>query len=287
VAAPPASAPRNPNFKNGGYSEVLDKLGIPHRTIQPQMSVDLSGWPKDQVAKGLRVARVTGPKAGLARNAMPGAKFVTLDEVRKLDVARQATGLYLVGIDFVPRDLAEILKAHGLKLDAGGKLVDRLGEPVAAFVTSEMYRAEILKQALRESGSPSGLLTGLLDGLVPSAEAASPFPWRCFSFTPWALYHGGFHRWYEADTWVAAYGADGGGGCSSGSPLTRIDFLQARAEVGGGGSTNHCFNCETKHAHDEWDVGWFWPAHGIPVTTHSGVWADGSFSFSRTAHLSW
>ena len=31
----------------------------------------------------------------------------------------------------------------------------------------------------------------------------------------------------------------------------------------------------------------FYRAHGVPVTTHTGVWADGSFSFSRSAHLTW
>jgi hypothetical protein len=74
---------------------------------------------------------------------------------------------------------------------------------------------------------------------------------------------------------------------SAGTSPARIDYLQTRAAVGWPGSLQYCFACEAEHSHDEWDVGWFWPAHGIPTTTHTGVWADGSFSFSRTANLSW
>jgi hypothetical protein len=281
----PGGANRNPNFKDGGYSEILDKLGIPRPKLQPQMKpVDLATWPKDGAVHGLAPTRLKGERAGgLSPNALPGVKLVSLDEVRKMDIAR-SSGLYVVGTDFIPKELPEILRSKGLRLEKDGRLLDGQGQSAAAFITSEVY---LMSQQGTKQSSLHGFWNGLMEGLTPSAEAASPFPFRCFSFTPWALYHSGFHRWYEADTWAAAYGVDGQGGCSNASPHTRIDYLQTRAAVGWPGSVQHCFNCEAEHSHDEWDVGWFWPAHGIPTTTHSGVWADGSFSFSRTAHLSW
>ncbi|HSU16295.1 hypothetical protein [Longimicrobium sp.] len=272
---------RGTQHENPGYAGKLDSLGIPHRTLQEKMkTTDLGEWPKDGAANGITASRVTGGAVGLPREAARGARFVSVDDVRKLDVARQGTGLFIVGTDYVPRELPELLQAKGLTARPDGSLVDRNGEPVALFINNETYRVQ--------GGERQASLGGkLLDFLVPSAYAASPFAWRCFSFSPWALYHGGFHRWYEAGTSIAAYGADGGGGCSGGSPLTNIDFLQARAEVGSPGAQNFCFHCPTQSAYDTWDVGYFWPAHGTPTTTHSGVWADGSFSFSRTANLSW
>jgi hypothetical protein len=282
------NTPRNPNFKDGGYSETLDRLQIPHNKLVPTMKpVDLSTWPKDGAHYGPPPVRLKGAELGLSPNQLAGVRRVSLEEVRKMDVARQGSGLFVVGIDFVPRELPEILKAKGLRLDGQGRLLDRDGAPVAAFITSEVYRTGSQKQASQKQNALGGLLTGLADLFASPAEAASPFPWACYSFTPWAVYHGGFHRWYEADTWIAAYGADAHGGCSGGSPHTRIDYLQTRAAVGWPGSLQYCFTCEAEHSHDEWDVGWFWPAHGIPITTHSGVWADGSFSFSRTASLTW
>jgi hypothetical protein len=287
LAAQGQGPARNPNFKDGGYSETLDRLRIPHRKLEPAMKpVDLATWPKDGAVNGPSPARLKGAGLGLSPNQMPGVRMISLEEVRKMDVARQGSGLFVVGTEFVPRELPDILKAHGLRLDGQGQLVDRDGAPAAFFVTSEVYRASS-KPAGTKHSALDGFLSGLADAFSTPAEAASPFPWACFSFTPYAVYHGGFHRWYEADTWIAAYGADGQGGCSGASPHTRIDYLQTRAAVGWPGSLQYCFACEAEHSHDEWDVGWFWPAHGIPTTTHTGVWADGSFSFSRTANLSW
>ncbi|HEV8577539.1 MAG TPA: hypothetical protein VGX68_00545 [Thermoanaerobaculia bacterium] len=278
---------RNPHFKDGGYSAVLDKLGVPHQTLRSDMKpVDLAAWPKDGAVNGPAPTRLTGATAGLPLAAMPGVRRISLDEVKRMDVIEQSTGLFVVDLDFLPRELPEILKSKELTLRESGELVDRNGQPAVAFVTSEVYQMRMSSQEPRQSWLPN-LLQGLADGLVPAAEAANPFPFRCFSFTPWAVYHGGFHRWYEADTWVAAFGPDGGGGCSNASPHTRIDFLRAGAAVRGAGSSPFCFNCETMHAHDVWDVGYWWPAHGTPVTTHFGIWADGSFSMSRTAQMSW
>jgi hypothetical protein len=254
-----------------GYSAVLDQMKIPrNRLTRDSQPADLAKWPKDgAIYGGLKVERVKGREAGLPIDRLPGAKSMSLSEVKQMDVAKQRTGLFLVDIDFVPRELPAALRSRGLTLEADGTLRDGNQEPVVAFVTSEMYRVN------REKQEP---------GATPSA---SPFRFACYSFTPWAIYHGGFHRWYEAHTLAIAYGPDGMGGCSSGSPHTRIDYLQARAAVRQGGDFQQCFGCDQVQANDVWDVGYFWPAHGIPVTSHSAVWADGTFSFSRTAFLTW
>jgi hypothetical protein len=271
------------DHRNPGYAGTLDSLGIPHRTLTERMKhTPAAELPKDGATNGLTVRRVTGPSAGLPRSAAPGARFVTMDAVRKMDVVRQQTGLFIVGTEYVPRELPDILKSRQLTLRPDGSVVDANGEPVVLFVTNELYAASGAEQPQRTS-----LLGRIGDALVPSAYAASPFPWRCFSFSPWALYHNGWHRWYEASTNIAAYGFDGAGQCSGTSPLTKIDFLRAGAEVGSPGDTHHCFTCAVESAYDTWDVGYFWPAHGTPATLHTGVWADGKFTFSRSASLSW
>jgi hypothetical protein len=270
---------RNPK---PGYAGVLDKLGIPHRTLSEKMpQPNLAEWPKDGAANGIKVQRLAGAQIGLPRTQAPYAKFVTMDAIKQMDFARTATGVFIVDTDYVPRELPEILRMKGLNPTQDGRLLDANGEPVALLIKSETYLAQ------GPSNRQTSLLDKMTDLLIPPAKAASPFPWRCFSFGPWAVYHSGFHRWYEAGTNIAAYGADGGGGCSGASPLTKIDFLQARATVGAPGAQNSCFTCATQSAYDTWDVGYWWPAHGTPATFHSGIWADGSFSFSRTASLSW
>lgn len=288
LTAPADPGEADTSFQDGGYSAVLDRLGIPHQTIKPDMEVDLSGWPEDGAVNGPEPKQLHGERAGMPANALPGVRFISMGEAREMDVTRlERGGLFLVDIEFVPRELPEILERKELRLGRDGTLMDQNQEPVVAFYTSEVYVMSPEYEQRSQAEPLSRFFSGLADVLVPAAEAAWPFAWRCYSFSPSAWYHGGFHRWYEADTWTGAYGADGSGGCSWSSPYTHIDYQQARAAVGGGGSYQHCFNCEREHAHDEWDVGYFWPAHGVPTTTHTGVWADGSFSFSRTTHLTW
>lgn len=254
------------------FLDFLKERGVEAKILDEKTSVDVESWPKD-AADGATVRKLSGPKAGLAPESLPGARFISLAEAQRLKTAERQTGLFFVDIDFVPRETEEALKTFGFTLRKDGTLLDGNEEPVLAMVTSEVF-------VIEQKRASVSIFTR-------EAYAASPFPWRCYSFTPWAVYHGGFHRWYDARTWAGAYGADSAGGCSSGSPYTRIDYLYTRAAVGGWGDSDHCFNCESEYSRDTWDVGYFWPAHGIPVTTHHAVYADGSFSFSRTAHLSW
>jgi hypothetical protein len=256
------------------FLKLLKERGFAPKILDEKTGVDLDDWPKDS-ATGAVVKRLKGTQAGLARSRVPGVRFISSEKVRRIKVTERQTGLYLVDIDFIPRGLPAALKQFRYTLRKDGTLLDANKEPILALVTSEVYLIEKRKAA------------GLSNLVIPTAQAANPFPWRCYSFTPWAVYHGGFHRWYDARTWAGAYGADNSGGCSGGSPHTRIDYLYTRAAVGGWGDSDHCFNCETEYSRDTWDVGYFWPAHGVPVTTHHAVYADGTFSFSRTAHLTW
>lgn len=254
--------------------DLLEKRGLKPKVLNEKTIVDIKDWPKDLV-EGAAVKRLSGQEAGLTKEILPGVRFISFEKAKQMNTKEQNTGLFLVGIDFVPRELPEALKSLKYTLRKDGTLLDSNEEPILAMITSEVY----LIQEKR--------MGKLLDVFVSEAHAASPFPWRCYSFTPWAIYHSGFHRWYEAKTWADTYGADSSGGCSSGSPHTKVDYIYTRAAVGGGGDSDHCFNCENEYSRDTWDVGYWWPAHGIPVTAHRAVYADGNFSFSRTAYLTW
>ena len=260
-----------------GYSATLDQMDIPRRRLSAYSKpVDLSSLPRDGAVYGGVVKRITGINAGLALSAMPGAKHIPFSGSKEIDFKKHPGALHLVGIDFVPRELEGILKRKGLTLHADGRLLDRDQQPVLGFVTSEMYHVKVHAPKIH---SPDLKMM------------ASPFPFTCYSFTPAAFYHQtGFarnHRWYDASTLAVAYGPDSNGGCSGGSPHTRIDYLQAIAAVNAPGNFQQCFRCDQLSAYDVWDVGYGWPAHGVPVTSHSAIWADGSFSFSRSASLSW
>ncbi|MBP1697918.1 MAG: hypothetical protein H6Q41_3106 [Deltaproteobacteria bacterium] len=256
------------------FLELLKKRGFTPKILDKKTSVDLRDWPKDS-ASGAIVKQLSGLKAGLPPESLPGAQFISLKDAKRMDTKERKTGLFLVDVDFVPRELPEALRSFKYTLRKDGTLLDANEEPILALVTSEVY---LIQKKRTEN---------LFNLITPEAYAANPFPWQCYSFTPWAVYHSGFHRWYDARTWADTYGPDGAGGCSTGSPHTRIDYIYTRAAVGGWGDSDHCFNCESEYSRDTWDVGYFWPAHGVPVTTHHAVYADENFSFSRTSHLTW
>jgi hypothetical protein len=260
---------------DAGYSSVLDQMDIPRKRLSAySQPVDLTFWPRDGVVYGGTVKKVIGKAAGLPLESLPGARSVVMSAVRHMDVRQQHTGLFLVDIDFVPRELTDFLKSKGLIVQDDGTLHNENREPVVGFVTSEVYQVQ-LREAPKATPRPF----------------ASPFPFTCFSFTPWAFFNQtgvfGNHYWYEAHTLAVAYGPDGSGGCSGGSPHTKIDYLQARAAVREGGDLQQVWSSDQVQANDVWDVGYGWPAHGVPETTHSAIWADGTFSFSRTASLTW
>lgn len=265
---------------DAGYSVTLDQMDVPRQRLSAYSKpLDLATLPRDGVVYGAYIKKVTGERAGLPLDGLPGAKAIPLLESRKIDVKKHRSGLFLIDIDYIPRELGELLKSKGLTLHDDGSLVDRNDKPTVGFVTSELYHVEIPK-----AKAPKIPHEGL-------KAFSGPFPFTCFSFTPSAFYHetGVFnnHRWYDAGTLAVAYGPDGGGGCSNGSPHTRIDYLQAIAAVNWPGNFQQAWDTDQLSASDVWDVGYGWPAHGVPTTTHSAIWANGSFSMSRTANLTW
>ena len=260
-----ANSPTRRNTPNPSaeFLELLKERGFSPKILTKDTKVDRRGLPKDS-ATGAKVKRLHGEKVGLPPSKLRGAEFISMEEVRKIDMVEKKTGLFLVDIKFVPRELPKALRFYNYTLKKDGTLLDANDELIIALITSEVY---MIDKEIR--------------------GGAHPFPWVCYSFTPWAVYHSGFHRWYDARTWASTYGADAGGGCSHASPHTNVDYIGTHAAVGGGGDSDHCFNCSSGYSRDTWDVGYFWPAHGVPVTTHFAVYADGNFSFSRTAHLTW
>jgi hypothetical protein len=219
------------------------------------------------------VKKVSGKEAGLPLDSLPGAKAIQFGESKKMDVQKQRTGLFLVGIDFVPRELAAILDSKGLTLNKDGSLVDRNGDPAVTFVTSENYHVQVETPKV------------FPDKLSPEAR---PFPWACWSWAWWATYHQtgvfGNHRWFDTGTSAVAYGADSRGGCGNGKPHTHIDYMQAIAAVNWPGNFQQGWDTDQISAYDEWDVGYGWPAFGVPTTTNSVILADGAFSISRTSN---
>jgi hypothetical protein len=265
---------------DAGYSVTLDQMNIPRpRLTAYSKPINLSALPRDGAIYGGVVKKVTGKKAGLPVDSLPGAKAIPFGESKKIDFRTHNTGLYLVGIDFVPRELAAILESRSLTLNKDGSLVDRNSDPVVALVTSEMYHVQVKTPKVQVKTSKVSP-----PELRPEAE---PFPFTCYSFNPWAVYHSGFHVWYETGTTAVAYGPDASGGCSNASPHTKIDYIQAIAAVNWPGDFEQGWNTDQISAYNTWDVGYFWPAHGVPVTTNSAIWADGTFSMSRTENLSW
>lgn len=259
-----------------GYSGVLDQMDIPRQRLSAYAApVDVSTWPRDGAVFGGTVKKVAGKNAGSPIAGLSGAQAIPFGGSKKIDVRKHPGGLFIVGIDYVPRELGAQMAARGLVLKSNGTLVDKNGEPAVAFVTAEMYHVMVHAPKPRHK-------------LQPEAE---PFPFTCFSFATWAVFHktgfAGNHYWYDTSTTPTAYGPDASGGCSGASPHTRIDYMQAIAAVRQPGNFQQGWDTDQISAYDVWDVGYGWPAHGVPETTNSAIWADGSFSMSRTANYTW
>src|ERR1700737_2272117 len=76
------------------YSQVLDELNIPHKTIRQRMlPIDLSSCPKDGAVNGLQPTRLEGPGAGLPADQLPGVRLVSsVNDVKEMDVAKKWHG---------------------------------------------------------------------------------------------------------------------------------------------------------------------------------------------------
>ncbi len=251
----------------------------------PLKKVDLDKvtWIAKPKISGAKLKIIGGTKAGLSLKALP-VKTISSAELKKVKVPDLKSGLYLVDIDYIPLFTQDLLKEEGLTLNNKGELFDRDNQPSTLLVGGETGLVNEDLTIKPHVLQPGSLVTNAAN---LRGNRGNPFPFRCYVFHPWGLYHGGFHRWYEAGTKASAYTTDPYGNCSNTSPITNIQYLQTYAQVTGGADVDHCFNCYKIQSKDVWDVGYFWPAHGVPVTTHHAVYRDGAIYFERTAHLTW
>lgn len=246
-------------------------------------------------SRGLEMRELHGRAAGKPVASLPGAKSIGRSDWQNMTEIPK-TGLYLVDLDHIPPGLEEDLKKNDYRLTADGTLT-KSGNPVALFVVGETYRVKPQTEAGPSADKPSGegeglaqrasrfllQLAGSVDSLITSdAEAATPFPWRCFSWSFRWEYDGGFCRDYKA--WSSAYswgpGADGF--CADPKPLTRIEYISTYVNNSGRTDWDYHYNADQSHSYAKWDIGCFWPAHGSGSGYHYAYWRDGSAWAYRT-----
>jgi len=267
--------------------------------------------------KGGTAKLMTGPDAGYAFAALPGAKRITMRALARMkDIPK--TGLYIVDADYVPTTLTQQLKREGYRLTDKGELTDRKGEPITLFVRPETFQltpetigppSDFFKSPAPPSktdeqqpygkqglfsphpGIPQPGIWAKIKNLakrvdlnpVSEAKAASPFPWSCYSWSWQWKYRGGFCRDYRAWTNAYAWGPGPGGSCNSPKPHTNIQYVRAYAKAAGDTDDEYCYNCDQEHAFADYDIGCFWPAHGNGSGYHFIHMVDGGLSVVRSA----
>ena len=212
---------------------------------------------------------VSASETGLARDTLPGAKFITTDEWYAMkDIPK--TGLYIVDRENVPNGLAQELKAQGFRLSRDGTLTDAKGRQRAAFVGGQMFAS-----GYRRQGSLLERIQDLArESVIPSAHAGNPYWFACWSTHYMAVYDNGFCRSQTLTVWDDAWGPNSKGTCSGSLPHTNITNLQVRANISNadnGGSEHICKNANHCSTTTEWDIGCWWPAYGS--TELSAFWS--------------
>jgi hypothetical protein len=233
---------------------------------------------KSEILKssGATIVKLKPGSMGLPKDKLPGAKFISFSEWEKMKNIPK-TGLFLVDTQSIPPELPAQLKEEGYELSKDGKLTTKDKKPVAIFIKPDYFSVAPSKD---EKSA-----TGLLNNLFNNAYAGNPYPFRCFSVSPWSIYHGGFCRDYQAKTTAHAYGVDRSNNCSSSSPHTRIEYIETRASIGGRSDRDSCRNCDQESSSVEWDIGCWWPAHGRASGRHFLNMKDGGIELTR--EFSW
>ncbi len=262
------------------------------KEANPEKVFKETGGRSSMKSKGMEVRTLRGRKAGKLVPSLQGAKSVSRRDWQKMEKIPK-TGLYLVDLDYVPAGLEDDLKKKGYKLTRGGTLT-RDGNPVALFVVGETFRMKLARDAgppARKDGGREGttsrgsqLLGWLISAvdLASDVEAASPFPWRCGSWSFSWEYDGGFCREYRAWSRAYAWGPGADGYCASPKPLTHIQYISTYVSNSGRTDWDYHFNASMSHSYAKWDIGCFWPAHGSGSGFHYAYWRDGSAWMYRT-----
>jgi hypothetical protein len=229
---------------------------------------------------GVESKKLAGKEAGKPISSMRGAKTISRRELTAMKQIPK-TGLYLLDLDHVPPGLEEDLKKNGYQLAENGTLTQN-GKPVALFIYGETYHIGPAKAANWYDKTLTRIARAGDQAFGNEAQAATPFPWACWSWYWKWQYDGGFCRDYKVWTDAYAWGPGPGGTCSDPKPLTHIDYISTYAAVGGHTGWDYHYGADQSHAYAEWDIGCFWPAFGTPSGFHYAYWRDGSNWVYRT-----
>lgn len=225
--------------------------------------------------EGAKLVTLKDAAMGLPKSALPGAKFITYAQWKDMkDIPK--TGLYLVNMSSVPRELPARLKEEGYTLKPDGTLLDQAGNNVAVF-TSTQY-AEL--QAQQKTGNV-GVSTRTSRNSFAGGAYAEPYAFRCVATSGWNVYHGGFCRDYVARTFADAYGVDESGRCSRLSPHTRVESIETRAEKGTARDRDTCRACDSESSRATLELGCFWPSRGSSSSFHFVNFFDLGIRFTR------
>ena len=218
------------------------------------------------------VKPVNAALMSLPKRRLPGAKFITTKEWRAM-ADPPKTGLFIVDLRGVPRELPTLLLQAGYRLSKDGTLRNREGSAIALFVSTQYYRVranykDLFAGKARYSDTPNGGYT------IRAANRRL----RCFAASAWAIYEGGC-RIFETRTYVINYRA-----CSRGSVSTRVGFIEARAGWGGQRDRSTCFNCRIEQARVSRQGACFWPGRKGKAPGHYVFLSDqdGAYRVQRT-----
>jgi hypothetical protein len=230
-----------PGGVRGGPVETAAKA--PDRRTRPHIRT-----------RAIRTRQVKDTKVGRPRRSLRGAHFITRKQWRAMAQV-PASGLYIVDMRSVPRELPGLLEGEAFRLARDGKLTDREGAPIALFVQTRYYR---LSRARRrtETAFPQLADAVLGQSVLPLELAQYADRFGCIGVSAWLIYRGGKCTGYEARTLSFAYGA-----CRRRSRRAVIDLIEARVDAGRRNELETCFNCTDQTARLP-DIGaCFWPGH--------------------------
>ncbi|MEJ0041695.1 MAG: hypothetical protein WDM81_05565 [Rhizomicrobium sp.] len=222
--------------------------------------------PPEYKIGGTLTTPVADREAGLPRETLPGAKFVTLAEwTRMREIPR--TGLYIVDSANVPNGLAEDLRTAGYRLSPDGVLRDAKDQPKALFIVSRLYQGGLTKRGALDSGFTK-FARAALGMVITPAHAGNPLWFACWSHSFWLEYSNGFCRWQKLHSVGDAFGHNIHNTCSGQLPHTKITSIEVRASIGGINAGKTCKNASSCSTQAEWDIGCFWPAYGSSSLTN-------------------
>lgn len=197
----------------------------------------------------------------LPRARLPGARYITSKQWRAMANV-PSTGLFMVDMKRVPRELPTLLRQSGYRLSKDGTLRDRRGRAVAVFVNTRYFRVRPnLKGALAGLARYSDTVGG-----QSGARAATKL--ACIATSAWAVYRNGCKS-FEARTYVINYRA-----CSRSARSRRISFVEARVTLGKFKDRETCFDCRVERARVASGNLCYWPARKTQSPRHYAYVSD-------------